>query len=125
MCIFIQSFANLNVKYLSHHVVTLSILIELTLLFGGGILVLLVLGDKIVHVGLSLCELHLVHALTSVPVEESLASEHGSELLGHTLPDLLDGSGVADEGGCHLKTLGWDVANRCLDVVGDPFDEIR
>ena len=38
----------------------------------SGLLVLLVLGDKVVHVGLGLSELHLVHALTSVPVEESL-----------------------------------------------------
>ena len=29
-----------------------------------------------------LCELHLVHALASVPVEEGLSTEHRSELLG-------------------------------------------
>ena len=39
-------------------------LVELTLLLGGGVLVLLVLGDEIVHVGLGLSELHLVHTLT-------------------------------------------------------------
>ena len=38
----------------------------------GGLLVLLVLGHQVVHVGLGLGELHLVHALASVPVEESL-----------------------------------------------------
>merc|ERR1711918_157787 len=54
----------------------LLVLVELTLLFGGGVLVLLVLRDKVVHVGLGLRELHLVHALTSVPVEECLAAEH-------------------------------------------------
>lgn len=36
--------------YLSHHVITLSIFIEFTFLFGGGILVLLVFRDQIVHV---------------------------------------------------------------------------
>ena len=36
-----------------------------------------------------LCELHLVHALASVPVEEGLAAEHGGELLGDPLEQLL------------------------------------
>ena len=34
-------------------------------------------------------KLHLIHALTSVPVEESLASEHRGELLGDSLEKLL------------------------------------
>merc|ERR1712072_587250 len=36
--------------------------------------------NEIVHVGLGLSELHLVHTLTSVPVKEGLAAEHASEL---------------------------------------------
>ena len=39
-------------------------LVELALLLGGGVLVLLILGYEIVHVGLGLSELHLVHTLT-------------------------------------------------------------
>ena len=35
--------------------------LELALLLGGGVLVLLVLRNEIVHVGLGLSELHLVH----------------------------------------------------------------
>jgi hypothetical protein len=46
-------------------------------------------------------------------------------LLGYSLPDLLDGGGVANEGGGHLEALGGDVADRCLDVVGDPLNEVR
>src|SRR3990167_2918280 len=65
------------------------LLVELALLLDGGVLVLLVLGHEIVHVGLGLGELHLVHALTGVPVEERLAAEHGGELLGHALEHLL------------------------------------
>ena len=34
------------------------------LVVGSGLLVLLVLADQVVHVGLGLSELHLVHALT-------------------------------------------------------------
>ena len=49
------------------HVVFTFLLIELTFLLGGGVLVLLVLRDEIVHVGLGLGELHLVHAFTGVP----------------------------------------------------------
>merc|ERR1719484_359279 len=96
-----------------------------TLVLSGGILVLLVLGHEIVHVGLGLSELHLVHTLTSVPVKEGLATEHASELLGDTLPELLDGGGVTNEDGRHLETLGGDVAHGGLDVVGDPLHEVR
>lgn len=89
-----------------------------------GVLVLLVLGDQVVHVALSLSELHLVHTLTSVPVQESLATEHSSELITDTLEQLLDGGGVTDEGGGHLETTGRNGAQGGLDVVGDPLDEV-
>ena len=39
-------------------------LLLVRLLLGGGALVLLVLGDEVVHVGLGLGEHHLVHTLT-------------------------------------------------------------
>merc|ERR1719222_683015 len=82
-------------------------------------------SDTRSFVGLSLRELHLVHAFTGVPVEESLAPEHSSELLGHTLEHLLDGGGVANESGTHLEALRGDVTHGRLDVVGDPLDEVR
>merc|ERR1712243_406734 len=93
--------------------------IEALVVIDSGLLVLLVFRDQIVHVALRLCELHLVHALASVPVEEGLAAEHGGELLRDPLEQLLDGSGVADEGGGHLETSGRDVADSGLNVVGD------
>merc|ERR1712139_584039 len=108
--------------HLIHHVL---LLIELTLVLSGGVLVLLVLGHKVVHVGLSLGELHLVHTLTGVPVEEGLATEHAGELLGDALPELLDSGRVTDEDGSHLQALRWDVANGGLDVVRDPLHEVR
>ena len=46
-------------------------------------------------------------------------------LLGDALPSLLDGRGVTDEGGGHLESLGRDVADGRLDVVGDPLHEVR
>mmetsp|Transcript_417 Transcript_417/g.994 ORF Transcript_417/g.994 Transcript_417/m.994 type:complete len:410 (+) Transcript_417:376-1605(+) len=58
-------------------------------------------------------------------MKESLSAEHGSELLRHALPDLLDGGGVTNEGGGHLKSFRGDVANRGLHVVGDPLNEVR
>ena len=39
---------------------------------GEGLLVLLVLGHQVVEVGLGLSELHLVHALAGVPMQEGL-----------------------------------------------------
>jgi len=45
-------------------------------------------------------------------------------LFGDSLEHFLDGGGVTDEGNGHLETLGGDIANGGLDVVGDPFNEI-
>ena len=86
---------------------------------------MLVLRDEIVHVGLSLGELHLIHTLTGVPMEEGLSSEHSSELLTDSLEHFLDGGGVTKEGNSHLESLWWDIANSGLDVVWNPFNEVR
>ncbi len=69
-----------------------SFLVHLLLILSGGVLVLLIFGDEVIHVGLSLGEFHLVHTLTGVPVEEGLSSEHGGELLTDSLEHLLDSS---------------------------------
>merc|ERR1719271_1345301 len=55
-----------------HHVVALLVLVELALLLGRRVLVLLVLGHEVVHVGLGLGELHLVHALARVQWRNAL-----------------------------------------------------
>mmetsp|Transcript_5832 Transcript_5832/g.11227 ORF Transcript_5832/g.11227 Transcript_5832/m.11227 type:complete len:313 (+) Transcript_5832:51-989(+) len=102
----------------------LLLLLELALLLGGGVLVLLVLGDEIVHVGLGLRELHLVHALARVPMQEGLAAEHARELLRDALEHLLDRSRVPDEVDRHLEAFGRDVTHRGLDVVRDPLHEV-
>ena len=52
-------------------------------------LVLLILGHEVIHVGLGLGELHLVHALAGVPVQEGLSAEHGGELLTDPLEEFL------------------------------------
>ena len=65
----------LYIKFLFLCVVKLlSLVVELLVVVDGGLLVLLVLGDQVVHVALGLSELHLIHALISVPVEESLGT---------------------------------------------------
>jgi len=58
-------------------------------------------------------------------MQESLSSEHSSELFGNTLEHFLDGSGVTNEGDRHLETLWWDIADGGLDVVWNPFNEVR
>jgi len=57
-------------------------------------------------------------------MQESLSSEHGSELFGNSLEHLLDGGGVSDEGDGHLQTLGGNITDGGLDVVGDPLNEV-
>jgi len=101
------------------------VIVEFAFVFiGGSFLVLLVFADQVIHVAFGFSEFHLVHALASVPMQESLATEHGSELLAHALEKFLDGSGVADEGGRHLQATRWNVADGGLDVVRDPFYEV-
>ncbi len=101
-----------------------ALFLKLSFLLSGGILVLLVLGHQVIHVALSLGELHLVHALSCVPMQESFTPEHGRELLGDSLEQLLDGSAVANEGGGHFEPTRWNVADGGLDIVGDPFDKV-
>merc|ERR1719300_1889436 len=93
-------------------------------ILGSSFLVLLIFGDKIIHVGLGLSELHLVHTFAGVPMEESLSPEHSSELLRDSLEQLLDGCGVTNEGGGHLKASWWNVTDSSLDIIGDPLDEV-
>merc|ERR1712087_760889 len=106
------------------HVVLTLLLVELPLLLCCRILVLLVLGDKVIHVAFSLRKLHLVHALACVPMEEGLAAEHGREVLRHALEHLLDCCGIASKGHSHLQALGRDIADRGLDVVWNPLHKV-
>ena len=104
--------------------ILLLLFVEFALLLCGGVLVLLVLGHQVVHVGFGFCEFHLVHTLSGVPMEESLTPEHSSELLRDTLEQLLDGGAVTNEGSGHLEAAWWDVADSGLHVVRDPFNEV-
>ena len=68
------------------------------------ILVLLVFRNQVLHVRLSLSELHLIHTLLRVPMQEGLALEHDRELFTDTPEEFLDGSRVANESDGHLET---------------------
>ena len=52
--------------------VQLLLILKLFIIVNSCFLILLILGDQIIHVGFSLSELHLVHTFTSVPMQESL-----------------------------------------------------
>lgn len=71
-----------------------------------------------------LSELHLVHPLPRVPVQESFASKHGCKLFTNSLKQLLDSSTVANKCRRHLEPARRYVANSGLDVVRDPLDKI-
>ena len=47
-------------------------------------------------------------------MQESLASEHGGELFGDALEELLDGGGVADESGGHLQAARRNITHGSL-----------
>jgi len=57
-------------------------------------------------------------------MQEGLAPEHGRELLGDPLEQLLDGRGVPDERRGHLQALWRDIADGRLHIVRDPFDKV-
>merc|ERR1712194_570783 len=63
------------------HIILALLFVELALLFSRSILVLLILGNQIVHVRLGLSELHLIHSLPCVPMEECLTAKHRGEVL--------------------------------------------
>jgi hypothetical protein len=44
-------------------------------------------------------------------MEESLSSEHSSELFSDSLEHLLDGGGITNEGNSHLQSLWWNITN--------------
>ena len=60
-----------------------------------------------------------------VALGNARAAARTGELLGHALHHLLHAGGVADEADRHLEALGRDVADRALEVVRDPLDEVR
>merc|ERR1712099_160112 len=106
------------------HVILALFLVEFALLFCGCVLILLILRDKVVHVALGLRELHLVHALARIPVQEGLAPEHRCEVLSHAFEHLLNGCRVPKERYRHFQALRRDIADRGLDVVRDPLNKI-
>jgi len=58
-------------------------------------------------------------------VQESLTSEHGSELFTDSFEQFLNGSAVANERGGHLEPARRNIANSGLDVVRNPFHKVR
>jgi hypothetical protein len=57
-------------------------------------------------------------------MQESLTSEHGSELITDTLEELLDRGRVTNEGRRHLETARGNGAEGSLHIVGDPLNEV-
>merc|ERR1719436_1300752 len=64
--------------------------IHFLLVLSCRVLVLLVLGNQIVHVRLGLRELHLVHALPGVPMQKSFSPEHRCKLFAYSFEHFLD-----------------------------------
>merc|ERR1719378_314543 len=115
---------NASAHSLPFHVIFTLFLIKFTFFFSGGILVLLVFADQVIHVAFSLGEFHFVHALSCIPMQECFAAEHGCEVFCHALKHFLDCCGVAQESHCHLQTLRWNIADSSFNVVGNPLHKV-
>merc|ERR1712156_443136 len=85
--------------------------IKFTFFLSCGILILLIFGYQIIHVGFSFSEFHFVHSFTSVPMQESFSSEHGCELFSNSFEHFLDSSGVTNESACHFQTFWRNITN--------------
>merc|ERR1712098_776563 len=95
-----------------------------TFVVNCGLLILLVFADQIIHIALSLCKFHLIHPLPSVPVKESLSTEHGSKLFADAFEKLLDGCRISHESGRHLEAARRNIAHCSLYIIRDPFHEV-
>merc|ERR1712223_618906 len=121
----VESINSFFIHFSSSVLLFIGILVLEIIIIRGRILVLLVLADQIIHIALCLGELHLVHSLSGIPVQECFSSEHGRELFGDALEHILDCGRVADECGGHFQSFWWYVTNGGLDVVWNPLDKIR
>jgi hypothetical protein len=108
----------------SHSFFIFFFFIEFSFFFSSSILILLIFGYKIIHVGFSFSELHLIHTFTSIPMEESLSSEHSSKLFSNSLEHFLDSGRVTNECNGHFKTFWWDITDGGFDVIWDPLNKI-
>ena len=60
---------------------------------------------------MALVVVHCIHFLTIVPMLEGIATEHGCEVLSHTLERLLGRSAVASKSPGHIQTFWWSIAD--------------
>lgn len=85
---------------------------------------MLIFRHQVIHIGLGFGELHFVHTFACVPMQESLAPEHGRELFGYAFEYFLDGGRIADERGGHFQTPRRYVTHSDFHVAGYPLHEI-
>ena len=71
-----------------------------------------------------LSEFHFIHAFASVPMQERFAPKHSSKLLSDSFEQFLYSGAITNESTRHLQSTRRDVADRGLDIVGDPFHEV-
>ena len=74
---------------------------------------------QVLRVTLRLCELHLVHAFTGVPMQEGSALEHGSELRMCALEDLLDGCRVSEGRSRLRRQAGIIILAHCKEKLAN------
>merc|ERR1719229_18942 len=89
-----------------------------------GVLFILIFGDEVPHVLVRLLELHLVHSLPFIPMQERLPFVHFGELSRDPLEHALNRSRVRHKSGRHLRALWRHRDDSRFDVVGDPRHEV-
>merc|ERR1719491_2948586 len=105
-------------------VILIIILVLIAIEVHHGILLILILGDEIAHILIRLLELHLVHALALIPMQERLPLIHLRELRRNALEHALNRRRIGHERAAHLRALRRNSDDARLDVVRDPRHEV-
>ena len=66
---------------------------------------------------MALVVVHCIHFLTIVPMQEGIATEHGCEVLSHTLERLLSRSAVDSQYRCRSLCCGGQEASCTLESL--------
>ena len=89
------------------------------------VLVHLMLADQVLHCRLCFSELHFLHPLVHVPVQEGLPSEHCWEVVVHDLKKLLHRGGIGQIGPMDIEAFRRDITNRRMNVPWYPISPIN
>jgi len=102
----------------------LLLFIKFCFFFSCCFLIWLIFPYKIIHIRFCFCEFHFIHTFSSVPMEESLSSEHSSKLFCYSFKHFLNGCWVSYKCNRHFKAFRRNITDSCFNIVRDPLNKV-